>query len=170
MGDEDPIRDFFKQYYKSTVLTLIQLAKRFVPADIAENIVQDVFLGILENTATFNKYSNRLYLFTTVRNECINCLRRKKIEEKYISHLEKENQQINHDERDLDEEEQINKIYSQIEQLPNKCRKIFKLAYVENKKSAEIAETLNLSVRTVEHQLYLSLKSIRAKLLQEKEK
>jgi RNA polymerase sigma-70 factor (ECF subfamily) len=43
------------------------------------------------------------------------------------------------------------------------------MAYLEDKKSAEIAEHFNLSIRTVEHHLYLGLKTLRSGLIEKKE-
>lgn len=54
-------------------------------------------------------------------------------------------------------------VYDQIERLPEKCRIVFKMAYFEDKKNAEIAEILELSIRTVEHQLYLGLRTLHPK-------
>lgn len=61
-------------------------------------------------------------------------------------------------------------IYDQIELLPEKCRIIFKMAYFEEKKNAEIALLLNLSTRTVEHQLYLGLRTLRKQLVTKEKK
>ena len=67
-------------------------------------------------------------------------------------------------EKKIIDKEDIQHIYNQIEELPEKCRQIFKMAYFEEKRNAEIAEILNISIRTVEHQLYLGLKTLRSRL------
>ena len=52
-------------------------------------------------------------------------------------------------------------VYREIAKLPDRCREVFTLAYVDGKKSVEIAGMLNISQRTVEAQLYKGLKIIR---------
>ena len=58
-------------------------------------------------------------------------------------------------------QELLEQIRLEIEKLPAKCRQIFKMTYYEDKKAAEIAEELNISVRTVETQIYKGLKTLR---------
>jgi RNA polymerase sigma-70 factor (ECF subfamily) len=48
--------------------------------------------------------------------------------------------------------------------LPQRCREIFFLSRFEGKKNQEIAESLQLSVRTVEHQISYALKILRKNL------
>ena len=59
------------------------------------------------------------------------------------------------------EKERLDSVYREIAKLPDRCREVFTLAYVDGKKSVEIAGMLNISQRTVEAQLYKGLKIIR---------
>ncbi len=166
--DELNIRDF-QHYYEANVSLLIIFTRRFISADKAEDIVHDVFLEIWENINTFDKLPSRSYLFIAVRNKCFNSLKREEVKDNYISHIQMEWRRLELDfydsfEKLLIEKEGIQKVHKEIEELPEKCRRIFKLAYFEEKKNAEIAEILELSIRTVEHQLYLGLKTLRDKL------
>ena len=56
-------------------------------------------------------------------------------------------------------------IYKEIDKLPDKCREIFTMSYLEERKTSEIAVLLNISTRTVEVQLYKALKILRGILL-----
>lgn len=104
-----------------------------------------------------------------VRNRCINILKREKVKESYVHSAQLDNQLLGLDYYDLFEKllivrEDMQVIYDQIEQLPEKCKVIFKMSYFEDRKNAEIAELLDISIRTVEHQLYLGLRTLRDKL------
>ena len=57
--------------------------------------------------------------------------------------------------------EQIEAVHLAIRTLPDKCREIFEMHFLQEKKSKEIAESLNISVRTVETQIYKGLKILR---------
>ena len=57
----------------------------------------------------------------------------------------------------------LNILLEKIDELPEKSRIIFRLSYIEGLKASEIAEQMDLSVRTVENQLYRSLQQLRKK-------
>lgn len=168
-NQQDKIITDFQHYYKTNIKELVLFACRFVASDAAEDIIHDVFLEIWENRVSYEKLPNRSYLFTATRNRCLNFLKRENIQDNYLVHLKTETQRMGLEyydsiEKQLIERENIQEIYDYIELLPDKCRYIFKLSYLEEKKSAEIAEITGLSIRTVEHQLYLGLKTLREKL------
>lgn len=51
-----------------------------------------------------------------------------------------------------------------IDQLPDRCREVFVLSYLNDVKNKDIAEAMNVSVRTVEAQMYKALRFLRDKL------
>lgn len=163
----------FQRIYETNASSLIRFARRYTSPEIAEDIVQDIFLELWESKKSFDEDTARFYLFTAIKNRCLNLLRQEQVKDNYISSIQTENHLLSlqhYDPADelLSKEEDLHEIYKQIEFLPEKCRQIFKLAYLEDKKSPEIADILKLSVRTVEHHLYLGLKTLRTKLLQKK--
>ncbi|MDR2921704.1 MAG: RNA polymerase sigma-70 factor [Tannerella sp.] len=165
----------FRHYYEANVSHLKLFARRFVSSDIAEDIVHDVFLEVWNYLESCKEMPSRSYLFMAVRNRCLNNLKRELVKENYVQTTQLDNQILGLDYYDSYEKliiakEDIQAIYDQIERLPEKCRVIFKMAYLEDKKNAEIAEELNLSIRTVEHQLYLGLRTLRERLTGEEKK
>ena len=62
-------------------------------------------------------------------------------------------------------EQEIERIVTEIiDSLPDKCREIFIKSRVEGKKQKEIAAELNLSLKTVENQMNIAYKKIKAEL------
>ena len=55
-------------------------------------------------------------------------------------------------------------IISAIDELPEKCKLVFKLSYLHNMKNKDIAETMGISLRTVEAHMYKALKFLRERL------
>ena len=53
-----------------------------------------------------------------------------------------------------------------IEELPEKCRESFKMSYIYNMRNEDIADVLNVSIRTVESHIYHALKILRNELKQ----
>lgn len=175
MGYNDLIIKSFQIYYQTNISSLIIFAKRFVPSDVAEDIVHDVFLETWNHIDHKKEIPSRSYIFMAARNKCINYLKKEQAKQNYIESTQLDNQLLGLDYYDSDEKliiekENIREIYNQIEKLPEKCRIIFKMSYFEEKKNAEIAEILNISLRTVEHQLYLGLKTLRNNLTQKQKK
>ncbi|MDR1864724.1 MAG: RNA polymerase sigma-70 factor [Bacteroidales bacterium] len=166
---EDNRLDAFRRMYEEYVSGLIRFAKRYIPADAAEDLVQNIFMELWESGKMPDSNSAASYLFVSVRNRCINHLKQEEVRNAFVDRaafeiLQRGLYYLDSVEKVIMEEEQWQQICHQIEHLPEKCRRIFMLSYFEDKKSHEIAEMLHLSIRTVEHHLYLGLKTLREKL------
>lgn len=160
--------------YNEQYKPLCYFAQRFVfDLDTAREIVQDVFVRIWEKRDSLPvEIPLKNYLFTSVRNKCLDYLKHLKIESEFEKMRIKEVQEsdtlsLNPVEDPLDglvTEELENAIKGAIEDLPDKCREIFELSRYKGLKYREIAVALNISVKTVETQMSRALKSLREKL------
>ncbi len=132
----------------------------------AENIVQDIFLHLWERRNALKiETSLSSYLFTLLKNKCIDHLRHINIVAKFkaeykakLSALELLNEQTPID-TDLEE-----LIFAAIKKLPERCRLIFIKSRFDEKKYHEIAAELNISLNTVENQISIALKKLRKEL------
>lgn len=134
---------------------------RDLPA--AENIVQDVFLKLWQNRhEVIITTSIEHYLFRSVRNHSLNHLDKVKVRSEYLrKELECENDDY---QSYFPEIGLLTKIEKAIGALPEKRQAIFRLAREEGLKYREIADKLNLSIKTVEAQMTLALKQLRDSL------
>jgi RNA polymerase sigma-70 factor (ECF subfamily) len=108
--------------------------------------------------------SLRSYLFRAVRNLSLNYLEHRKIMSGYAS-MVMERESDRHDYSDFYVEVGLReKIDAAVSALPEKRQEIFRLAREEGLKYREIAEQLNISVKTVETQMTLALKQLRTSL------
>jgi RNA polymerase sigma-70 factor (ECF subfamily) len=164
LGDEQAFELFFRKYYAR----LCAFANKFLnDPEEAKEIVQDVFSKIWEGREEIDpEDSLKSYVFKIAQNLSINKLRRKKVETSYteiyklvyIEHLE-----YSVHESLLAKELEEN-ITQAINKLPAQCCKIFELSRVEGLKYREIADTLHISVKTVEAQMSKALNSLRLEL------
>lgn len=160
--DTAAFESLFKIYYRKLIL----FANRFVnDLDVSEEIVCDVFAILWERGHEIN-FSETFssYLFKTVQNRCLNYLKHKKIENLYVSYLERNkllDQVIENAESRYFEKEMSHHIATALEALPEKCREIFVMSRFGNKKYKQIAEELNLSPKTVERQISIALEKLR---------
>tara|TARA_R110002050_G_scaffold125909_1_gene246312 strand:+ start:17129 stop:17728 length:600 start_codon:yes stop_codon:yes gene_type:complete len=134
-------------------------------ADLAEDVVQNVFISIWKNRNKLKEeFVIKSYLYRSVYNEFIDQYRKKKdvftLEKKYIDALtyiaEKE------DEESL--EKLINVVKKEIEKLPPKCKQTFLLSKEDGLTNIEIAEYLNVSVKSVEAHITKAFKLIRERV------
>jgi len=161
---------YFQEFYISYAADMIAFARRFVDETTAEDIVHDIFLNIWDQKSTIMVEKElHNYLLSMVKNACFDYLKHKKVSETFLSKAEhqlkiEELEYYEYSENEDSENHNLQAIYSSIEKLPPKCKVIFEKAYIEKQKSVEIAEEMNISVRTVETHVYNALKIIRNNL------
>ena len=163
-GDKKALETLFKTYYSSLVKFARNILKN---TEQAEDITQDVFIKIwdkrqdLENITSF-----KAYLFMAVRNQCFNTLKVNERKNWLDDEPENyENYMTNHVEANLNAKDLNGKINEAIELLPEKCKLTFQLSRFENLSYKEIAETMNVSVKTVENQMGKALALLRKSVL-----
>ena len=130
--------------------------------DEAKDAVQTVFVRLWEKRAAIDeKQSVQSYLYTSVYNYCLNVIRNEKVRKAYLENNQV-NTQVFNDE--LVSRENIGRITEALESLPPQCKLIFMKSRFEKKKYAEIAQEMNLSVKTIEVQIGKALRILREKL------
>lgn len=156
----------FRRYYVS----LCGFATRFVhQPEIAEEIVQNVFLKLWERRATLSiETSLKSYLFRAIYNGCNNHLVHTKVKNKYLSLAQDaalRQQSLSDPVLDsLTYKELDESITQSIEALPEECKRIFKMSRFDGLKYAEIADQLGISIKTVETQISRALARLREDL------
>jgi len=132
----------------------------------AEELVQSVFINVWENRKSLDStLSVKNYAYKAAVNYIYNYLKKKAIRARFIeSETVKGEIHSNLTYEEVfyhDLERSVNTI---VETLPSQQQKIFKLSRYEGLTNKEIASRLDLSVRTVENQMYRTLKLIRNNL------
>lgn len=161
------------QYYQTLYLKyapeLMRFARKFVEEYAVEDMVQDAFLKIWDKQLLRlpeNDLKRMLYII--VKNLCIDSLRHALLERDLADSREmrlslEELERFEHPEDLLIRKDQNRSLMLIIEELPEKCREVLLLFYMENHKMSEIAEQMNLSIRTVENHLYRAIQFLRKK-------
>jgi len=134
--------------------------------EIAEEITQNILMEIWMNREKLpTETSFKAYILTAVRNDCLDHLKHKKMVEKY-NDLQIRNQSYAYDDifnQMIDKELQIH-LDLAIKKLPEHCRNVFLLSRFHYHSYKEIAEKLNISIKTVENQIGKALKIVRKEL------
>lgn len=144
--DEKAFHDLFTRFRSYLVLFAM---RRVEQLEIAEDVVQEVFIAVWESKKVYNSYQGfKAYLYDLVQNRCLNYLKHKAVEEKYASYVKITGEEETEGDYNLMQEEIYRELYIAIRELPEKCRGVFEL-HLEGKKNDEIAEILGISVLTV---------------------
>jgi RNA polymerase sigma-70 factor (ECF subfamily) len=161
-GDAKAFEKLFKFYFQ----LLVNFCFPFVDdISVAENIVQEVFLKLWENRANLNQEIKiKFYLYRAVKNKVLNYLRHLDVVKKRTKDVYFFNYSLDKSEEQASNEKIIEIMNKTIEKLPEKRKIIFYMSKYENLKYLEIAQILNISVKTVENQMGRALKFLRKHL------
>jgi len=149
---------YFKAYFKSLCFYAMSFVK---DNEAAKDVVHDVFLAVWNHREQID-FSQPIYpyLLSLVHNRSLNYLEHlkvKSIHQRYELQMAKkylEPVTSGH-------EELIQRIMARIESLPDRCKEVMYLCFIECKKYKEIAEALNISVNTVKTHLSTGLRILR---------
>ena len=154
----------YKELYTSLYSYLFLFAKTFVKSkESAEEVVSDVFIKVWEKRKELEKIENlKVYLYVATRNIAYNYLdKQKRNATNPLDDFQAEFTSVYFNpEQLLITADMLQLIQKAIDQLPPKCKMIFKLAKEDGLKYREVAEILNISVKTVENQLAIALQKI----------
>ncbi|TLX74890.1 RNA polymerase sigma-70 factor [Labilibacter sediminis] len=157
-------RDAFEHLFKTNYVHLVAFANTFMhDIDIAESLVQNVFVKLWDKRKQYQISSLKGYMMVAVRNSCQNEIKRQKHEKVFKQNIDRESiiEHVNYSDSRV-----MEKITEAINQLPEQRKRIFKLNRLEGLKYREIAERLNISPKTVEAQMGKALKFLRENLLE----
>lgn len=157
----------FRNYYRQ----LFYYALKFVENDDdAHNLVQDVFTQVYEKELYKKPESDlRPYLYSSVRNSALNFIKHRKVVSMHAVEAremlkEMEREMLASGEKSLIEKETYEKIHQAIDELPDVQKEVVLLSRFEGLRNKEIAEKLDVPVRTVETRLFRALATLRQKL------
>jgi RNA polymerase sigma-70 factor (ECF subfamily) len=159
-GDKDVFDEVFLKYFKS----LHTYAYTFTnERDDAEEIVQNVFYKIWTKRANLKADGFlKSFLYRSVHNESLNYIKYQRVRTKFnAQYMDTRHGSSGNLDSEIMATELERKIHSAIRNLPEKCRQVFQLSRFDQMKYREIADALNISIKTVENQMGKALKTLR---------
>jgi RNA polymerase sigma-70 factor (family 1) len=147
----------FKEYYDGLFSYSASLLNY---SDGADDIVQSVFHDLWKDRYKIDIHTSaKSYLYRAVYNQCMNKHKHQKVARSYQSSLSTE--ESGYEVNDLEYQEIQTKIRDAVDGLPEQCQKIYRMSRYEDMKYQEIADTLKLSIKTIENQMGRALKTLR---------
>lgn len=156
-GDERAFRQLFNAYHHKLGAHIYRITKSH---ELAEEIVQDVFLKIWTNRNSLSHTVNfQAYLYVISKNHALNCLKRLANEKALTTNLD-DTLYETRPEESAEESERYVLVDEAIDHLPPQQRLVYLLSRHERLQYAEIADRLSLSRETVKKYLQISTESI----------
>lgn len=157
----------YKVLYEKYATKLFGFSRKYLNSDIeSEEIVQEVFIRIWEKKENIDEnQSFSSYLFQAAKHKIFNGFRKKVNEQAYLDFLIlSDNSGSSFTEMDVEYLEIKEKAELAINAMPPKRQEIFRLSREQGLKNKEIAEKLQISIKTVENQMGQALKFLREEL------
>ena len=160
--DEKSFKDLFDIYYTK----LVEVAKFFVKDQYAaQDVVSEVFVKVWNNRAKLSDVLNvSTYLYVVTKRQSLNYIRNNEkrnhdlIGEKEVNTFV----EVRSPEKMILTKEFVEIINAAVKDLPSKCRVVYTMVKDDGMKYKEVADTLNISVKTVEMHIGKALKRIKA--------
>lgn len=143
----------FRQYYRPLCL----YAMHYLGGDTAEaeDVVEDCFVKLWQQ----HPAHARSFLYTAVRNACIDKLRQARPEVVDVEPADLDGAISDDEARERSVREA--RLWEAIDRLPDRCRTVFLMSKRDGMTYREIADELHLSEKTVEHQVSKALRRLR---------
>ena len=156
---DNGIEILFKGLYRTLCLYALHYLEDM---DAAEDVVQDAFLAYWNRSRDYAARSSpRAYLFTSVRNICIERIRKKAPETVALDRIPVGYEEVITDGEAVSRSEVESRLWSAIDRLPAQRRQILLMSKRDGMKYTEIASELGLSAFTVRNQISRALASLR---------
>jgi RNA polymerase sigma-70 factor (family 1) len=163
--EKDP--EAFNEVYNKLYRKLFLFANSLIGnTEEARDIVTESFIKLWSHDNHFSNMSHlQVYLYTVIKNACIDYWRRDKLKAKIENRLvQAERISENTIEKKYQEAELVQILYERINQLPDRMQQVFKLTYLDGFSRTEIAQMLNLSENTIRNTNAAAMKALRLTL------
>ncbi len=153
--------EVYSRYWEVLVKTAYNVTQ---DKEVCHDCVQEIFVSLWVKRGQSDIRDLSRYLFRAVRLKVFEYLRNENISQK---HLDRMNFVIssNNIEQIINHNERKKALDVSLAKLPERCKEVFELSRFEHKSNSEIANQLNISLKTVEGHITKALKQLRADLI-----
>lgn len=159
---KNDLKEVYDQYFESLRGFLYY---KTGDIELAEDLVQEVFIKVWEKKDGIYKDSVKSLLYTMATNLMINHFKHKQVVMGHQSDVVAQNKaEMSSPQFILEEKEFEKKLNTVIESLPEGCREVFLMNRIDKLKYDEIAERLELSVKAIEKRMSKAISIIKDQL------
>jgi RNA polymerase sigma-70 factor (ECF subfamily) len=163
----------FKETFRALYPSMLFYSTRIVGDKEAEDVVQEAFVELWKRKEELSDGEHaKAFLFRAIYTRSLNVLKHRDVTQNYaesMKQIEMERATFYQPENNetikrMENKELREQIRNAIDELPDKCRQVFIMSYLHDMKNKEIADVLDISVKTVEVHIYKALKFLRGRL------
>lgn len=158
MGEVDLFNQLFRQYYQPLLFFALQY---ITDEEECHDIVNGVFEETWRHIHQIDESTAKSFLFTSVRNRCIDYVRRMKLRQQYVEFTELMSERYIQADEQIEQKEIKQRIYEVLNALKPPTKEILEACYIQGKKYKEVAEEMKISIATVKKHMVRALKILR---------
>ncbi len=157
-SDKKSFTEIYERYWKTLLAIAYNRLKRLHEA---EDAVHDVLVGLWKTRNKQEIIELKNYLSVALKYSVLRIIYRRRI---FSNTKNVEDDLTIHNDKNLEDKDILTLIWNETEDLPEKCRIIFRLSRFDGLTNLEIAVKLNISSKTVENQINKAQKRIKVSL------
>lgn len=159
-GDEKAFSCIFDKYWEELFLSAYRVLN---DEEICKDVVQDIFIALWNRSSELEISNLRAYLLQAAKYQVAKFIRdNQKID--IISNSYEKIEMLCYTEQPVEYNELFGVLNQKINELPERCRQVFRMSRIDGLTNKQIGEKLDISVSTVENQISKALKFIRHEL------
>jgi RNA polymerase sigma-70 factor (family 1) len=162
-GEEAGFNHYFHLYYKPLLHFAFSILHR---QELAEDVTEESFIKLWSKKENIiSESAIKPYLYASVRNACIDVLRKERHINTYKKHIQKAPVSFAEDDtQKIITSEAMHQVYLAVQNLPSKYKQIFNMLWVQGKEVKDISLELNLPLSTVKSQKARALELLKKQL------
>ena len=160
--NDEALKEVFHHYFDELCQFLGYYTRDI---QLIEDCLQDVFVKLWEEREQIHIFHAKTYLYRASRNRVLNALRNESTRSAHLERWFKEEMTRQEAEECVNIEEFTSVYQEAIERLPEKCKLIYQYCKEMQKSYQQVSQELDISIKTVENQMSIALKKIRAHIL-----
>lgn len=155
----------FEQFFRDNYMALYHFALQMIgEEEVCRDLVSDAFEVVWKNYASRETTGMRTVAYNIVKNKCVDYIRREKSKERYAEFVMHLCDRTDNTEALMETEQRIQRMMTAIDQLTPTTQQVLRQCYFNNKRYAEVAAEMGISVSAVSKHMVQALKTLRAKV------
>lgn len=158
-GQEKALENIFMQFHARLCFTAVSIVNN---ENEAEDIVQDAFIKLWQLRSNFISLNAvKAFLYLAVKNSSRNVYKHQQVKARYVRSVDMAAYDNSFGNRII-EAEVLQFVYCGLQKLPDGCRKVINLSYLQGLSNQQVADALRVSINTVKTQKMRGLRLLRS--------
>lgn len=160
MNNKQLLSNYYTQHRDELVYFI---AVRTADVELAQDMVQDMFLRLLDGRRLITEQTLPSFVYTLVRHAVADYYRKRRVHEEYEHYIKKSDYTVEM-ESVISAQQLMERMEHSLARLSEECRTVYRLHIYDGMKVSEISQHLSLPYKQVENRLGQARKTVRQQL------